>query len=414
MTVAGSRFRCVLVLLAAAAAAAEWTDRGEYDLALTIRAEAAPKTRLQLLDQWKAKYPKSAMSQVRRELYLSTYQSLGDSAGMLAVAKEMVSEQPSSPVGLYWCVVLIPGGSDVSEDTLQIGERAGRALLSGLDTHFNTSRRPPSVPESEWRKQRGDAELLARRALGWIRWQRGDYPGAQEEFTAALRQEAANAELSAWLGIVLALEKQPEKQVPALWHLARAAALRGEGALAERQRRQIGNLLERLYTAYHGDTSGLDQLRARAEGDAFPPADFSIEPAAVVAARRQQEELERTNPMLAAWLRIRSRLEAPDGREYFVDTLAPAPLPRLKGSLIRCSASRKAEEIVLGMRDPAVEEVVLRLSSPLASCAEPGVQLEFEGRAESFSQNPFLLTVAVERDKLDGWPSSTSPTRRQP
>jgi hypothetical protein len=73
---------------------------------------------------------------------------------------------------------------------------------------------------------------------------------------------------------------------------------------------------------------GLEQLRSAAGAGAFPPADFKIEPAAAVAARRQEEELERNDPMLAAWLRIRKRLEAPDGAQYFAETLRVSPLPR--------------------------------------------------------------------------------------
>src|ERR1035437_9613032 len=76
---------------AAGAAATKWTDRGEYDLVLTIRAEAAPQKRLALLDQWKAKYPKTELQQVRQELYLSAWQSLGDSTRMLALARGMIS-----------------------------------------------------------------------------------------------------------------------------------------------------------------------------------------------------------------------------------------------------------------------------------------------------------------------------------
>src|SRR5260370_24096087 len=65
---------------------AKWTDRDEYDLVLNIRAEAAPQKRLALLDQWKAKYPKTELQQVRQELYLTAWQSLGDSPAMRAVA----------------------------------------------------------------------------------------------------------------------------------------------------------------------------------------------------------------------------------------------------------------------------------------------------------------------------------------
>jgi hypothetical protein len=51
---------------AVGAAAAKWTDRNEYDLVLNIRAEAAPQKRLALLDQWKAKYPKTELHARRR------------------------------------------------------------------------------------------------------------------------------------------------------------------------------------------------------------------------------------------------------------------------------------------------------------------------------------------------------------
>jgi len=43
--------------LAAPALAAGWTDRGEYDLVMSIRAEASAQKRVELLDRWQAKYP---------------------------------------------------------------------------------------------------------------------------------------------------------------------------------------------------------------------------------------------------------------------------------------------------------------------------------------------------------------------
>jgi hypothetical protein len=40
--------------LAAPAAAAGWTDRGEYDLVMGIRSEASAQKRVELLDRWQA------------------------------------------------------------------------------------------------------------------------------------------------------------------------------------------------------------------------------------------------------------------------------------------------------------------------------------------------------------------------
>jgi len=380
-----------LLLLALAAPPGDWTDRGEYDLALAVRAEASPKKRIQILDQWKAKYPASGLSQIRRELYLSAYQSLGDNDAMLGVAKEMISAEPDNLTGRYWAVVLIPGNRDTSPETLVAGEKAARSLLSGA-----------TVPAD----QTAPVTLLAHRALGWILWQRGEIAPAQEEFTACLKQQPDDAEVSAWFGTVLALQKEDDKKVAALWHLARAASLRGDRALPLHLQRQIGGLFEKLYVSYHGDDSGLDDLRKQASAAPFPPADFKIESAAAIAARKQQEELERTNPQLAAWMKIRKQLEAPDGAQFF-DNLKAEPLPKLKGTVIRSSPPARPNEIVLGLSEPAVEEIVLRLSSALPVKVDPGTELQFEGRAESFMASPFSLVVVAEREKVEGWSPSS-------
>jgi hypothetical protein len=390
----------------AAGAAAKWTDRSEYDLVLTIRAEAAPQKRLALLDQWKAKYPKTELQQVRQELYLSAWQSLGDSPRMLAVAREMISGGADPLVGLYWCTLLVPEAKDVSADLLDAGEKAASQLLAGLDTYFAAAAKPEGTAPEVWSKRRGEAEFLAHRALGWIRWQRADYAAAEGEFTTCLKQDPNRAEISAWLGGVLALDRQPANQVPALWHLARATSYRGAGALPDTQRRQLGPVLERLYTAYHGETAGLDQLRIASAATAFPPADFDIESASAALLRKQDEELTRTNPQLASWLRIRRRLEAPDSEAYFAASLHNTALPmRLKGTLLRATPAGKPAELVLGVGDATAEEVILKLDTPFPHAAENGTVLEFEGTIEAFSKTPFTLTVVASQEKIEGWPA---------
>jgi hypothetical protein len=391
---------------AAGAAAAKWTDRSEYDLVLTIRAEAAPQKRLKLLDEWKARYPKTELQQVRQELYLSAWQSLGDSPRMLAVAREMISGTADNLVGVYWCTLLVPEAKEVTADLLDAGEKAAHQLLAGLDTYFAPAAMPAGTAPEAWSKRRSEAEFLAHRAIGWIRWQRADYPAAEAEFNTCLKQDPNRAEISAWLGAVLVLDRQPASQVPALWHLARAASYRGTGALPDTQRRQLGPVLERLYTAYHGETAGLDQLRIASVAAAFPPEGFNIESASTALARKQDEELTRTNPQLASWMRIRRRLEAPDGEAYFAASMHNTPMPmRLKGTLLRATPAGKPAELVLGVGDAAAEEVTLKLDTPFSHGAENGTVLEFEGTFEAFSKAPYSLTIAASQGKIDGWPT---------
>ncbi len=401
-----SKFGAILPLLAASVTAAVWTDRSEYDLALTIRAEAAPKKKLELLDQWRAKYPKTELSQMRRELYLSAYQSLGETGKMLDVSKEILAEQPANLVGQYWCVVLLPGVKDASPELLDLGEKAAHGLLSGSERYFSPSRKPAAMADDAWQAQKIATELLARRAAGWIQWQRGELAGAEQEFTKYLQQRPNAAEVSAWLGTVSALQKQPEKQLAALWYLARAAAIRGEGAVTDGQQRQISGLAERLYTAYHGESQGIDELRAGTTAGPFPPSDFKIETAAALAARKRLEDLDKTNPELAAWLRMKSRLEAPDGEDYFAQSIRTGPMPKLKGILLRSTPPKQPTELVLAISDDVSEEVVLKLNAPLPNGAERGTSLTFEGTPDSFTQKPLKLTILVNREKLEGWPQA--------
>ncbi|HEV3333986.1 MAG TPA: hypothetical protein VG096_23530 [Bryobacteraceae bacterium] len=380
-------------------------------MVLAVRAEASPQKRLALLDEWKAKYPATDQRRARNELYFSVYQSLGDSPHMLDMAQAMLADQPDNLVGLYWCTLLVPQAKDATPALLSTGEKAAHRLLDGLAVSFADNKKPSSLPDEEWKKQKSAVELQAHRALGWIAWQRANYPAAEQEFTTVLQQNPTAAEISAWFGIVLALEKQPEKQVPALWQMARAISVTGATALPAAQRREVDTALERLYIGYHGETEGLDQLRSRVAQSALPPADFTIESAAVIAARRQDEELKRTNPELAAWLGIRKRLEATDGESYFSSALQNSPLPKLKGSLLKASPARKPNELVLALRDAMSEEVTLKISPAFVNEAEPGTQLEFEGTAESYTRDPFRVTITVDQAKITGWPEP--PARRR-
>jgi tetratricopeptide (TPR) repeat protein len=392
-------------LLALPALGAAWTNRAEYDLVLTIRAEAAPQKKLALLDQWTAKYPNTPQKQVRRELYISTYEALGDSVKVLQTAQEILAEQADSFVGVYWSTVALPGSPAPTPAQLATGEKAAQQLLAGLDVYFGEARRPASIPVEVWQKQKAEAAILAHRALGWIHWRRGNFQGAEQELASGLKVDPNNAELSLWLGTVQALQKQPEKQVASMWNLARAASVREAGALPESQRRQVSALVEKIYVSYHGEPAGLDRLTAGAARSVTPPADFRIESAAELAERRRDEQLSRENPMLLEWLKIRRKLDAAEGEKFYAETLTQSPLPKLKGTVIRWSPEGKPDRVVLGLSSPAADEVTLVFESPFPNEPEQGMELQFEGAPASFSKTPFQLTVNVAKDKLEGWPA---------
>jgi len=396
----------LLTALAAAAAPPGWTGRGEYDLVLKIRVEASPQKQLELLNQWKKQYPQSEMRQVRRELFLSAYQATGDIVHMFQTATEMLAEQPNNFVGVYWCTLLIPEMKDTKPETLDAGDKAARQLRAGLDAYFAPGQKPEGVADADWGKRKSAAGLLARRAIGWLEWQRGDLPAAEKTFTGYLQEDPNSAEIASWLGFVLARQKKP---IPAAWQFYRASSIHDQGALPEVWRHQVEDLAPRLYAAYHGGTDGTDKLQAAAAASPFPPADFQVESADAIRQRKAEEALNQADPELAAWLRMYRQLSGPDGEKYFLETLKPSPLPRLRGTVILCTPDGKPSEISLGLSSAGTEEVVLKLNVPFANAAEPGTQIHFQGTADAFVKAPFRLTVLAGKENIDGWPEAPPP-----
>jgi hypothetical protein len=382
----------------------EWTDRKEYDLVLDIRAEASPEKRLTLLDSWSQHYPKTALARARQELYLNTYEVLGDRTHMFDVARQMLTVQPDDPVGLYWLTILTPVQSNPTPAILDAGSKAAHKLLASTATYFSTDKKPPSLSDSDWQKQKLSVEVMAHRTIGWVSWQRGDLGAAEEDLAVCLQKDSGDAEVSSWLGIISAVDTN--KQSLALWHFARATNIGSSAPLADEQRRQVNGMLENMYVSYHGSLEGLDQLKKISASTAFPPPGFQIDSATVVNARRAEAELSLTNPELASWQSIRRQLEASDGDKYFSSDIQGKPLPQLKGTVIK-STPPKAPQIGLSMSEPGSAEVTLKLTIPLARSLPAGTILSFRGNGESFTKDPFSLVITADTAEAETKPAKT-------
>jgi len=391
---------CCVVLLSStvAARAADWTDRKEYDLVLTIRSEAAPEKRITLLDTWSKSYPQSAMSHARQELYLSTYESMGDRQKMFGVAKQMLAAQPNNPVGLYWLTVLAPQQTNANSEIWDAGDKAAHQLLASSKDYFAPEKRPANLTAGDWDKQKLSVEVLALRTEGWANWQRGNFAASADNFTECLKKDPGNAEVSSWLGIVSGLDNN--KQPQALWHLARATGRELSTPLSDDQRRQVNGMLETVYVSYHGSLEGLEQLRKISSSSAFPPPEFTIDPATVVNARRAEAELSQSNPQLAAWLAMRRQLEDANGDKYFASDLQGKPLAQLSGTVLHAVPVRAPREITLSMTDANTPDVTLKLTVAATPAIHPGVKITFQGNGDSFAKSPFLLVVTADAAQI--------------
>jgi hypothetical protein len=376
--------------------AQEWTDRAEYDLALGIRAQAAPQARLALLDQWRLKYPNSPMRIARAELTLGAAQMLGDTGRILDTSRELIAADANNFTGLYWIALLAPNQSPVTPKLLTDAEKAARKVLRSADAFFASTAGKNHLP------QKKQVLAMARRTLGWVEWRNNKIDAALVELNAALDTNARLAEASAWIGSILATDTDRKRKVDAIWHLARASSLDGEGALPAQQRREVRELLEAAYTSHHGALDGLDDIVAKSREAVQPPTAFAIESAAEVATRKADEALAASNPQLFEWVKIRRRLAGPNG-DAELRKLEGVALPTMKGWVIRCEGGPKPNEVIVGVQDSSIEEVALKLDVRMPKCPEVGLAVEFEGLPVSLIKEPFRFTVGVEVKAVRGW-----------
>jgi len=390
---------------AGGAAQKNWKDRAEYDLYESITKEATPAKRLELLNQWNEKYPATEFKLERQLLFLDTYQKLGQAPKILESAKNIVAIDPNNLTALYWMAYLTTSLNNTTPEALDAGNKAGNALLAALPTAFAPAKKPAGTTDEQWNKARTDMEALAHKTLGWVAMIQKNTPVAQEHFVKSLQENAAAGEISYWLGQTIVSEKKPETYSNALYHFARAAAYDGPGALPPEGRKQVDDYLTKAYTGFHGDTSGLAELKTQAKTAALPPAGFKIESVREISIRKaqQEEEFNKNNPELAKWKAMKQGLltEA----NYF-EQMKGAKLPKLRGTVV----SAKPKEILLALSDPTTPEVTLKFETPVR--ADAGATLVFEGVADSFSKEPFMLTLTAEKSDVEGL--SAAPAAKKP
>lgn len=393
----------VLLLQAALPALAwQWADHGEYDMALAVRQQPDAKARLELIGQWKQKYPSSKLAVERAELELSAAVSTGDPAIMQQAASGLIAVAPENFSGLYWTTLLAPSAQDQSPDTLTRYEAAAKRLLPAAEAFF--ARNGSSAPEGEQKR----VQAAAQRTLGWVEWKRGDLEAARAALLASLELDPQRADVSAWLGAMLSSDATAERQIEAIWRLARASFLDGPGALVSAQRREVRGLLDAVYTSYHGSTDGLDVIGAETREKVHPPGGFRIESAAEVAERVWEEQVLQANPGLRPYMDLRKMLLGAVETDL-PNLLATTPLPRLRGTVLGCNEPVKATEIQLGITGPSAPEILVKLDGVLPKCPDLGSAIEFEGALFSFTAEPFLITVTAARKAITAAPPPAPP-----
>ncbi|MBI3278507.1 MAG: hypothetical protein HYZ57_01545 [Acidobacteria bacterium] len=399
----------------------EWKDRAEYDLYDAITKEQNGQKKLDLLNTWKQKYPSTAFRQERLLLYINTYQALGQTAKIIETAKELLTIDPKDFTALYWVAFLTPSMGDNSPSALDTAEKAARGMLANLDATFAKEKKPQQMNDAQWAKARSDMEAIAHKAIGWVEMVRKNNPAAEQALLASLKANAAQGDVAYWLANVIAAEKNVERYPTALFYWARAAAYDGPGSLAPAGRTDVDKYLQKAYSGYHGDTSGLDELKKTAKANATPPAGFKIKSIKDIEEEkvRAQQKIDEADPQGALWRKLKAALIGAEGEQYFESNMKDAKLPEksLRGKVVSQTPTRRPKEVQLALSDGTTPEVTLKFETPLPNNADPGTVIEFTGVAKSYTKEPFMVTFEAEKADISGWPAATAakkPAARKP
>jgi tetratricopeptide (TPR) repeat protein len=389
-----------------------WKDRAEFDQYDAITKDTNPKTRLDKLKAWESAYPTTEFIKERRTLFLTTYVGLNDGKNAVDVAKQILADDPKDFTALYYTMYFTQAlyGQNQSADVLDQGEKASQAILASIDTP------PPGVTAEQWAKLRPDVELMAHVNLGFIAMQRKNWDGAEAEYQKVLTASPNNAQVDYWMGTVIASEKKLDKLPAAMFYFARAATITGPTALTPDAQKTALTYVQKQYKNFHGSDEGFNDLLAAAKSSATPPAGFTIKNANEIAqaSAASEEEYNKSHPSEALWGVLKSALTGPDGEMYFNMNMKGAEIPTpLKGRVIKLEPALKPKTILLAMEDKSnnttTADATLKFEMPLAGKVDEGTELTFNGVAESYTANPFMVVFTVEKDKLQGWTGKNAP-----
>jgi tetratricopeptide (TPR) repeat protein len=369
----------------AATAAAQGTpaqktakDQVEYGLMTDLSKETDPAKKIPILDTWTEKYPDTAFKQERNYYYIDAYSKM--------MAKGV---QPNA-----------------TPDAIADAKKAAQTVIDKADTLFSAENKIANVPDDKWAQAKQQVLVQAHSALATLATNAKDYPAAEEEYKKLIKLDEANASSFYLLGTAILSEKKVDRYPEVIYYYARAISLSGPEAITDAAfKKTVSDYLTKLYTNYHGDIKGLDDVKAKSVTAPFPPADFHIESVTEIAAKANAnaEEFAKSFPEIMIWRGLKDQLTGAGGDDYF-KTMKDAEITGLKGKVVS-QDGQKTLLISMDYATPDTEkkpELTLKFETPLKGQVDPGTVLTFAAVPESYTKDPFMVVMTAEKSKVDG------------
>jgi len=430
-------------------------DQGEWDIDNAATMDIQQKNFAKAitdLDTWKQKYPGSDYKDDRSVMYIQAYAGTNQAAKALDEAalliardlKAVLNDPKNGPTQqltvLYTAATAIAQVANPTADELATATTAAQQLID-----YNA--KPAGMSDADWATARGQLQAAAKGSLLYIALKPGSdamqkaaqaaaaatqaakqqppdtaevakdraaaeaaYVAAEPLFLAALKQYPDSAQVAYKLGASEVAQQavHPAKISLGLYEIARAISIdQAKSDFDASARSAADAYLKTVYVRYHGAEDGLDQLKQQSLTAPVPPPDFHIASASEIYVAKQKEFAEKY-PELALWMSIKGRLVDADGQTYFDAQLKDVAVPKLKGTLVEAKPACRPKELLIAVpmpdaKPPFSPEIALKLDAPLNGKPEENLELTWnDGQPSAFVKEPFLLTIDVEKAKIQG------------
>jgi hypothetical protein len=391
-------------------------ERPLYDEATKSVAAQNWQKALTDLDAWKQKFPDSEFKDDRDFLMLQGYIQTGASDKVLAFGNEFMDRDlPTSFKGNLGNVVatyyyVTSAGAQLIQknatpEQIAAGDKAARKLLAFAPIYFVPANMPAGQTAQQFGQTRSQMEATANGYLlleavipGQQALAKKDCAAAEAAYAKALTAYPDNSWVARELGRAY---NCGEKPFQSMYEFARAAAI--DPTLGKTtDGPKFSASVKKMYVTLHGDESGYDELLATAKGAPIPAADFKI---ATDDERKAKdaEQFAKDNPEIARWQGIKTNLSS-QGASFF-ESMKGAELPKLMATIADAKPACRPKELVLYVPSPdnkaKTNEITLKFATALTGKPEVGATIKFLAVAEAFTPAPFMLTMTVEKDKVE-------------
>jgi len=401
-----------------AAPAKKWKDDKETTEAVAANNEKDPKAKLEKADLWKHDYPETDYEVERLNLYFQAYGATKQFHEQIGVAQQLLKHYPDSLTALRSILVAFPQITSPTAEDRKAAEDAARNIFDRPDQVFAPEKaKENGFTDAQWKDLRPQMIAYAKAQYDKIVTDQG-----VDAVTAALKADPSRVSLNVWLGqqILADVRAHPDhadRQGEMIYDYARAAAYTGPGALDPGDRTKMKTFVDKAYKTFHGSMEGEDKLLATAATQPLPDG-YVIESYVSILKKTNAAEADwrQAHPMLAAWRDTKVILTADDGQAKFDAEIKDSALPKFTGKIVSMTgAAGRTKSVVVLVDDEkdGTSDCTLTFEAPLPGKMEAGETLSFEGIAKSFTKDPYMLTVLVEKDKLEGWTGKMAPPAKK-